>query len=143
MNKKQLDESLKNHVINPYKRNYKICDIAKIYQVTNKTIYNIINKYNTTQSVQRKKGSGSKQDENIFNMIKEIINNDQNLALSDISSILLIEHNIKCSKSTGHLYLTKNDFVNKTPITKPLLSQEHLYKGKIGQYFIKIIVGKM
>jgi transposase len=69
MNKKQLDESLKNHVINPYKRNYKICDIAKIYQVTNKTIYNIIDKYNTTQTVQRKKGSGGKQDEYIFNIL--------------------------------------------------------------------------
>jgi transposase len=126
MNKKQLDVSLKNHVINLHKRKYKICDIAEIYQVTNKTIYNIINKYNCTQTVRRKKGSGRKMDEHILNTIKNIVYNDHNLSLSDISSILLNKHNIKCSKSTIHLYLTKNNFVNRAPIIKPLLTQEHL-----------------
>lgn len=55
MSKKQLDTSLKKHVINLYDRNYDIGDIADIYQVTNKTIYNIVKNYKNTQTVQRKK----------------------------------------------------------------------------------------
>ena len=36
MNKSHLDVSLKKHVINLYERNYRVSDIAEIYQVTKK-----------------------------------------------------------------------------------------------------------
>jgi transposase len=124
--KKQLDVSLKNHVISLYERDYKVSDIAEIYQVTNKTIYNVINNHNKNGSVQRKKGAGRKMDENILKLIIDIVNNDHNVSLSDISSILLNDHDIKYPKSTVYDYLIKNDFVNKNPILKPLLTDDHL-----------------
>jgi len=124
--KKQLDVSLKNHIINLYERDYKVPDIADIHQVSNKTIYNIINNYNQTGSIQRREGSGRKLDQNTLTRIKDIVNNDHNLSLSDISLFLLEKHGIKCSKTTVYEYLVKNNFVNKNPISKPLLTQDHL-----------------
>ncbi len=126
MGKKHLDDILKNHIINLHQRNYKICDIAEIYQVTIKTIYNIINKYNKTNSFERKLGSGAKMNNDILLAIKEIVNNDNNVSLSDISSLLLNQYDIECSKSSVHQYLKKNKYVNKRPILKPLLKEEHL-----------------
>lgn len=123
---KQLDLSLKKHVINLYERDYKVSNIAEIYQVTNKTIYNIINNYNQTGTVERKEGSGRKMNKDIITIIKDIINDDHNLSLSDISLILSEKYNIKCPKSTVYDYLVKNDFVNKNPIPKPLLIDDHL-----------------
>lgn len=125
-NKKQLDLSLKNHVINLYNRNYKVNDIAEIYQVTNKTIYNIINKYTTTQSIKRKTGSGRKMNDNIIDYIKEVVSLDHNLSLSDISFILMEKYEIKCPKSTVYDYLIKNDFINKNPKLKPILTQDQM-----------------
>jgi transposase len=126
MKKKQLDESLKNHVIDLYIRKYKISTIAEIYQICEKTVYNIISKYNNTQSVTRKIGSGKKLDDNIWNIIKTIIEKDNNLVLSEISAILSEKHNIKCSKSTVHEYLIKNNYVSKKPILKPILTEKNL-----------------
>lgn len=34
MIKKQLDNSIKNHIINLYDRDYKITEIVKIYKIT-------------------------------------------------------------------------------------------------------------
>lgn len=52
--------------------------------------------------------------------------NDNNLSLRQISAILLTKHNCKCSKTTIHEYLIKKDYINKNPITKPLLTDNNL-----------------
>lgn len=45
MSKKHLDNSLKEHIISLYNRNYKVHNIADIYEVSDKPVYNIINNY--------------------------------------------------------------------------------------------------
>lgn len=123
--KKQLSSELKKHIINLYSRNYTIESIADIYQVSKSTIYRIINKYNTTKSVERIKDSGRKFGINKTNKIIKIIEENNNLSTNDISKILLSKHNIKCSKSAVHRNLINNGFIYRTPITKPLLTDEH------------------
>lgn len=113
MSKKQLNDYFKNHIIDLYDRNYKVSKIAEIYQVTNKTIYNMITKYKNMHTIERKIGSGKKQDDNMFNLIKIIVDDNNTLSLVQISAYLLQNYNIKCSKSTVHEYLIKNDYVNK------------------------------
>lgn len=66
---KHLDDSHKSHIINLYNRNYKVSAIADIYQTTNKTIYNIIDKHECTQTIKRKEGSGKTLNENLWNLI--------------------------------------------------------------------------
>lgn len=126
MVKNQLDDSLKNHIVALYNRNYEICTIAELYQVTRQTIYNIIRNYKKNETVKRKYGSGRKIDNEIWLLIKKIVDENQNLSLSNISALLLKNNNISCSKSKIHRYLTNNNYVNKNPIIKPLLSEKNM-----------------
>src|ERR1700722_10606010 len=120
---KHLDIKFKEHIINLYDRNYKVYDIANIYQITPKTVYNIINR-SKTNTLERKKGSGGNFDENVWNKIKSIIDHDKNLSLSQISNKLDEEHDIKCSKSAVRRHLIKNNYILKNPIVKPLLTED-------------------
>lgn len=67
-----------------YERYFKICDIANIYQVTDKTIYNIINTYKENSLVNRKICSGEKMDENIINALTNIIKDNQDWKINSI-----------------------------------------------------------
>lgn len=123
--KKQLNNTLKEHVINLYKRNYKLTNIANIYEVSRPTIYNIIKKYNKTGTIERKKGSGKEKNNDTEEKILNIAKENNNLSLIQISAILFEKYDIKCSKTTVYEYLIKNDYVNKRPIIKPFLTEEH------------------
>lgn len=89
MSKKHLDSSLKKHIINMYERDYEINNIAEIYQVTDRTIYNIINKYKNDDNLERKKGSGKKLNQYKWHLIKNIVDDNHNLSLSQISTLLM------------------------------------------------------
>ena len=56
---KHLSYDFKMHVIDLRNRNYKIEDIAEIYKVTDRTIYNILSQYKNTNDIERKKGTGA------------------------------------------------------------------------------------
>jgi transposase len=124
--KKQLNDSLKNHVIKLYERGYSKTFIAELYQVSRKTIYNIIAKYENKNTIKREKGSGRKLDNTIFEKIKKILDQNHNLSLIQISAALQMEYNIKCPKTTVHRLLIQNNYINKKPMKKQLLTQKHL-----------------
>jgi transposase len=124
--KKQISEEAKNHIINLHIRKYTINSISDIYQVSKRTIQRIIKRHKTTNNVERIKGSGRKANQFKMNLTKKIIENDNNLSVNDVSRILLDQHNIKYSKSAVYKCLKKSNFVNKIPILKPLLTEEHI-----------------
>lgn len=130
MSKPQLCCSIKNHIVRLYERKYTAEQIAEIHEISKKTVYNVINRYNETKSTERKTGSGKKIDENLWLLIKNILDDaneaSQSLSLSEVSLFLLTNYNIKCSKSTIYDYLVKYDYVNKEPIKKPILIEKHL-----------------
>jgi len=123
--KRQLTTEEKDRIINLYTRKYTVDSIADIYQVAESTIYRLIKKYKKTNSTERTKGSGVKSDQNKTDKIIKIVNMDNNLSTNDISKLLLEEYNIECSKSTVHRHLKNNNYINRTPILKPLLTEEH------------------
>lgn len=137
MNKKQLYNSLKEHIINLYNRDYKISTIANIYGVSRQTIYNIVNNYKKNKTIERKKGSGRKKDENTKEKIIDIIKKDKNLSINQISAILFKKYKIKKSKTSVYEYLIDNDYVNKKSIKKPLLTQNHKCNREIWTIFYK------
>src|ERR1700688_2214550 len=100
--KHQLNSEKKRHIIDLYTRKYTVDSIADIYQIAISTVYRILDKYETTNSTERTKGSGNQPDQNKINKIIKIINKDNNLSLNDISNLLLKKYNIKCSKSAVH-----------------------------------------
>lgn len=121
---KHLDIKFKEHIISLYHRNYKIFDIADIYQITERTVYNIINRYESN-ILERKKGTGNKFNNKTWNKIKNIVDKHNNLNLTQISNILDEKYNIKCSRSSVHRYLINYNYVFKKSLVKPLLTDDH------------------
>lgn len=115
MSNKHLNYNLKMHIVNLRNRNYKISDIAKIYNVTDRTIHNIILQYKNTKDVKRKKGTGKIFDNKRLELIKDIVKKNHNLSCKEISVMLLNEHQIKCSKWSVRRYLQKLGFSFKKP----------------------------
>jgi transposase len=123
---KQLNSFSRDHIINLHKRNYSAEQIADIYEITKKTVYNIINKYEQTKSVERTVGSGRKSNDAVWFLIKNIVDDDRKSSLKNISNILSNDYQIECPKSTVHYYLMKNDYINKNSIKKPFMTDKHL-----------------
>jgi len=86
--KKQLDDSLKEHLISLYDRNYKVFDITKMYNITRKTVYNIVNRNKSAQTIKRKNRLGRKRNSDTWQNIKQIVDESPNLSLTQISAIL-------------------------------------------------------
>jgi len=123
--KRQLTIDEKERIINLHSRNYSIKSIADIYQVVESTIYRLLKKYKKTKSTERTKGSGVKSDQNKIDKIIEIINKDNSLSSNDVSKLMLEEHDMTCSKTAVLRHLKNNDYINRKPIIKPLLTEDH------------------
>lgn len=124
--KKHLDDKLKLHIIDLKKRKYTTKDISEIYQVSERTVNNIIEKYNKNGNIKRKTGTGKSKKYNIDDIVSGLLTNNNNLTLNQIVSILEINHNIKCSRTAVYYRLKYMNYESKKPIIKPLLTERQL-----------------
>ena len=122
----QLTDKQKYEIIVLREQNYKINEIADKMNINRKTVMNWINNYEKNDNVDRKKGSGRKRitsnEDDIC--IVDIIENNNDLCLSDIKNILK-ENDINVSIETIRRRLIENEYVYKFPIKKPLLTENH------------------
>jgi transposase len=125
-----LSEESKLHIINLKERKYTYSQIADIYQINVKTVNRIIKKYNTENSISRQIGTGRINKYDIDDIIKILFKNNHHLTLNQASSILKMNYNIKCSKTTIYYRLHNLGYLNDDPISKPLLKPEHFEKRK-------------
>ena len=69
--KKQLSSDEKNRIINLHSRDYKIHDIAIMYEIANNTVYRILNRHKKKGNVDRLIRSGPKANKLKLDNIKK------------------------------------------------------------------------
>jgi len=121
-----LDDISKKHIIDLRNRNYTIKSISNIYQISERTVFYIIKRNNINGNIDRKVGTGKKKVYDIDEIIKKLLNADNNLTINQIIALIKINDNIICSHSNVHKRLKIMGYISKVPIVKSLITEKHL-----------------
>ena len=123
---RQTNETIRSSIISLKKRGYTLKEISDIYLLDISSVTRILKRFRINGDVNRQIGSGRPIKHNIDLIIKQLLENDNQLTINQIRAILNNDHKIKYSRTQIYTKMKELGFVNKSPIIKPLLTDKHL-----------------
>ena len=123
---KELSSAQRGEIVGAYKVGTRAATIARTFGFPPSTVYNIINRYKQTGSVQSKPRPGKPKSLNDrdLRMVRRVVLKGRHKTLGEITNEVNARLNMTLCKNTVRKYIAKAGFSKRAACKKPLLRKK-------------------